>query len=225
MSILSSHVCLAAVAWTNRYQFQPACQTPYISHHWWSFGLIIQDRDQDLTIRDGHHPFRDRDLKNPRPRPRPRPICFLLNICLHEKHHFFQWEYFSTRKTSFFNRGYWNLPPTECFFYASILFYIFFFRSCGLDRVVSRETDTFEPRDRDETETFERRDRDETETNKIRSWDLETSITDIYACYFDGWMGLNLAIGNTSELELFNYTQQIWSMWIFKINCIDKWTM
>ena len=33
-------------------------------------------------------------------------------------------------------------------------------RSRGLDIVVSSETETFEPRDRDETETFEVRDRE-----------------------------------------------------------------
>ena len=98
------------------------------------------------------------------------PIFILSNIFLHKKHHFFTENISSTRKTSFFHWGYWNLPPTECFFHASI-FICFFFRSCGLDRVVSSETETFEPRDRDETETFERRDRDETETHKIRSRD------------------------------------------------------
>ena len=52
-----------------------------------------------------------------------------------------------------------DLPPIECFFHASLLI-LFFFRSCGLDRAVSSETETFEPRDQDATETFDRRDRD-----------------------------------------------------------------
>ena len=48
------------------------------------------------------------DHSRPRPPlPRPRPNIFLVKVFLHEKHHFFHW-------------GNWNLPPTECFFHASI---------------------------------------------------------------------------------------------------------
>ena len=71
-------------------------------------------------------------------------IYFTGNIFLHEKHHFFTGDIGIYRRPSAF-----FMP----------LFYLFFlFRSCGLDRVVSSETETIEPRDRDETETFERRD-------------------------------------------------------------------
>ena len=73
-----------------------------------------------------------------------------------------------------FHWGYWNLPPTECFFYASI-FILFFFRSCGLDRVVSSETESFEPRDRDLWQTRPR---------PITSG-LETSITELI--HTQGW--------------------------------------
>ena len=63
--------------------------------------------------------------------------------------------------------SYWNIPLTEaeCFFHASI-FICVFFKSSGLERVVSSESETFEPRDRDRV-WFERdieTDRDETET-------------------------------------------------------------
>ena len=126
---------------------------------WWSLGLIIRDRDQDrdlsirdrdrnLTIRDRDHPFRDRDLWN----PRPKPNIFLV-------------KYFSTRKTSFFHWGYGNLPPTECLFHASCSFFSSF-RSCGLDRVVSSKTETFETRG--------------LETGLETRPGLETSITDTW---------------------------------------------
>ena len=126
-----------------------------------------------------HNPRPRPHHSRPRPRPdhsRPRPPLPRLRPIKSEtktanistrKISIFHWEYFSTRKTYLFHWGYWNLPPTECFFHASI-FIFFFFRSCDLDRVVSSET--FEPRDRDET--FERWDRDKTESHKIRSRDL-----------------------------------------------------
>ena len=118
-------------------------------------------RDRDLTIRDRDHPFRDRD-----------PIFLLSNIFLLEKHHFFTGNnFFLHEKHPFFHWRYWNLPPTECFFHAFI-FICSFFRSCGLGRVVSSKTKTFETRDRDLGETRSR---------PIKSG-LETSITAHHFC-------------------------------------------
>ena len=115
--------------------------------------LIIRDRDRDrdLTIQDRDHPFRDRDRD---------PIFFLSNIFL---------------VNIIFSLGILESTNDRVFF-SSIFFHLPPFRSCGLDRVVSSKSETFEPRDRDETETFERRDRDETEIHKIRTRD-ETSVT------------------------------------------------
>ena len=48
---------------------------------------------------------------------------------------------------------YWNLSPTECFFHASILFYFSLQVLWSRYRVVSSESETFEPRDRDLWET------------------------------------------------------------------------
>ena len=102
-------------------------------------------RDRDLAIRDRDHPFRDRDHA----RPRPRPNIFLV-------------VYFSTQKTSFFHGEYFY-TKNIIFFTGDIGIYrqqsAFFFGSCGLNRVVSSETETFEPRDRDLWEMRPRRDR------------------------------------------------------------------
>ena len=55
----------------------------------------------------------------------------------------------------------------------------FSFRSCGLDRVVSSEIETFKPRDLDET--FESRDRDETERVETRPA-RPPSLVSIHVC-------------------------------------------
>ena len=88
------------------------------SNQWWSLGLIIQDRDliirdrdrdrdRDLTIRAETTPSETETFKI---RDRDQHF-FLSNIFQHEKHHFFT------------AKGYWNLPPTECIFHASIFLF------------------------------------------------------------------------------------------------------
>ena len=94
-----------------------------------------------------HHPRPRPDHLRPRPPlPRPRPNIFLVEYFPTKKHIIFSLGIFFYKTNIIFSQGYWNLPPTECFFHASILIFLFF-RSCGLDRVVSSET--FELRDRD----------------------------------------------------------------------------
>ena len=128
-----------------------------------------------------HHP-------RPRPRPhlpRPRPLKSETET---ETQYLSCQIFFYTKKTSFFTGdiGIYRRPST---FFMPLFFICFFFRSCGLDRVVLRETELFEPLNL-ETET--RRDRDlwetrprQAETQKIRSRN-ETRSRDLHH-----WVDLN----------------------------------
>ena len=99
-----------------------------------------------------HHPRPRPDHSRPRPPlPRPRPLKSKT-----EKHHFFTGDIGIYHRRSAFSCLYFHFFP---------------FRSCGLDRVVSSETKTFDPRARDLWETRPRRDRDPgLETSITRAW-------------------------------------------------------
>ena len=94
------------------------------------------------------------------PLPRPRPLksetktetetqyCSCQIFFYTKNITFFTGNIFLHEKPEFFHSGYGNLPRLSAFFMPLFSFFSSV-RSCGLDRVVSSETETFEPRDRD----------------------------------------------------------------------------
>ena len=110
---------------------------------------VMESRPHNLREKPRQRPHHSRpDHSRPRPRPdhsRPRPLKSETQD-RDPRPNIFLVKYFSTRKTSIFSLGIWEATGN--------LIYFSSFRSCVLDRVVSSETKTFEPRDRDETENF-----------------------------------------------------------------------